>query len=83
MVVTAKHYRAHLTVAHHLVKLQRNAQTSHGILIKDAGLCAYHESILLGVADPVVVVAVLTATVGIDTFHGGMVGLYQVLMFAA
>ncbi len=79
MVVTAKHYRAHLTVAHHLVKLQRNAQTSHGILIKDAGLCAYHESILLGVADPVVVVA----AVRVNALHGGMVGLYQVLMFAA
>ena len=83
MVVSAEHYRAYLSVAHHLVEFQGDLQTPHGVLIEDAGLSADHEGVLLGVADPVVVVAVLAAAVHVDALHGGLVGLHQIFVLAA
>ena len=83
MVVTAEHYGAYFAVSDHLVELQCNLESAHGILIENASLCAYNESIFLCIANPVVVIAVLSSAIGVDAFHGCLVGLHEVFVLAA
>ena len=83
MVVTSQHDGTHLTAAHHFVELQRDVHTSYGVLVEDACLCANHEVVLLGVANPDPVVHVLSASFLGNAFHGGMVGLDEVFMLSA
>lgn len=82
-MVAAQHNGSDFAVADHFVKFEGDFQTTHRILIEDARLRADDECVLLGVTNPVVIVSVLTAAVGVDALHGGVVGLDKILMFAA
>ena len=80
VVVTAQDDRADLAVADHLVELQSDVHTAHGVLIQDTALGAHHQLVLLGVADPdIVVVVLIAAVVSQDVLSGGGVGLVQIL----
>ena len=84
VMVTAKDDGADLTVADHLVELEREVHTAHGILIEDTALGADDQLVLLGVADPdIVVVVLIAAVVGLDVLGGSHVGLVQILGVAA
>jgi len=77
-MVAAQHHRSDFAGAHHRVELQGDPSAAGRILVQDAGLGAHHQPVLLGVADPDPVVAVLPAPVRIDGLHGRPVGCGQV-----
>ena len=79
-MVTPQHDRAYFAITNHLIELQCDVHASDGILVKDTGLCANHEVILLGIANPNPVVHVLSASFLRDAGHGCLVGLHQVLV---
>ena len=82
-MVTTEHNGTHLSISYHLVETESDLKATHGILIEDTGLSADHESIFLGVANPIIVVTVLTTAIRIDTLHSSLIGLDQILMLAA
>ena len=83
VVVAPQHDGTYLATAHHLVEPQCYLHASLCILVEDTGLGAHYEVVLLGIANPVVVVPILSAAGGVDALHGGTVGLDQVLVLAA
>ena len=83
MVVAAEHDRPDFAGSDHLVELQGDLHAPQGILVKDARPGADHQPVLLCIADPTVVVAVLETPLGVDALHGGAVGLSEIVIPAA
>ena len=82
VMVASQHDGADFSVAYHLIEAQGYIHASHGILIKDTRLRADYQIVLLRIANPIVVIQILPATCGVDTFHRRTVGLHQVFMFS-
>ena len=81
-MVASQHDRTHFAITYHFIELQCDVHTSDGILVKDTGLCANHEVILLGIANPNPVVHILSASFFRDASHRCLVGLHQVFVLA-
>ena len=81
-MVASQHNGADLSLTHHFIEAQSYIHTSHGILIKNTSLRAYHQVVFLRITNPIVVIQILPATCRVDTFHRRTVGLHQVFMFS-
>ena len=82
MVIASHHHGADLALAHELVEFQRDADAPLRILIEDARLRADDEIVLLRVADPVVIVAILVAPIRINAAHRRLVRLDEIRALA-
>ncbi len=78
MVVAAHHHRSDLTLAYHAVELAGNFCTALGVGVEDTCLGADHQRVGLGVTDPLPVVSVLAASVGVDAAHRRDIGLAEI-----
>ncbi len=83
MMVTAKHNRTDFSIANHFVELQSYFKPAHCVLIQNTCLSAYNHRVFFGIAYPIVIVAILTPAIRIDTFHGSTVCLDKILMSSA
>ncbi len=83
VVISSQHNGSDLAVSHHLVEFQGDGQPSHGILVEYPGPGADHQFVFGDVPDPYVIVPVLKPSCRIDTVHGSLVGLEQVIILAA
>ena len=83
MMVASEHDRSDFSIPHHAVEAECDIQPPFRILVKDTRLGSYHKPVLPGIANPVVVIPVLSATGRIDTIHSCLIGLYQVFLFPA
>src|SRR5699024_2901741 len=75
MMVTSQHNRSDFSVSYHFIELQGNISSSQCILVKNTALSTNNQFILLSVADPDIVISVLTSSVRINNFHCSMVCL--------
>ena len=79
MVVAAEHDGSDFSGAHHVVEFEGDIAPPERVLIEDSRLGAHDELVLLRVAYPDPVVAILAAPVRIDGGHRCRVGPAQVL----
>ncbi len=81
-MVASHHDGTDFTTPYEVVEGACDLGSALCIRIEDTRLGSDDELVLLGVANPLPVVAVLAAPVGVDTLHRGVVGLAQIFWFA-
>ena len=82
VMIASDHDRADLAVPDHLIELQRDPGSALRILIEDPRLSPDDKLIGLCIADPDVVIPVLSAASRIDAAHCGGIGLIKILGLA-
>ena len=83
MVIAPEHDRADLAAANHLVELQGNTHPPGAVLVENTRLGADHQVVLLRIAYPDIVVAILSPAAGVDTGERGLVSFNQLFRLAA